>query len=338
MRPVAIATLSSDTPLKWRAKVTRVTALRARRARVDIFCRSLGIAADRRVDAPPGLHDAPDERDVFLLDFAIAGTAAPAPGARGRSWRRPSGPTCRDRGGARCPGRSSPPMPLRSLTWCSSALTSVPLACPAPGMDDHPGRLVEDDEVRILDRRCAAAVPPACGVAGRSSGTSTTKRSPAWTAVLARTAPPDAAVTWPSLISRWICERDWSGRSAVRKWSSRRPSCSSSTTSASAGAAGSLIGASRGATGRRRRRGGRLRAGARITSMTMLSGTMSSETNCDVENVADRAARVAAVELDDEARDPVEEHVAPERPARERPSLAFGDEQQTRISSSAPAS
>ena len=29
------------------------------------------IAADRGVDAAAGLHDAPDERDVFLLDFAI---------------------------------------------------------------------------------------------------------------------------------------------------------------------------------------------------------------------------------------------------------------------------
>ena len=29
------------------------------------------IAADRRVDAASGLHHAPDEREVFLLDFAI---------------------------------------------------------------------------------------------------------------------------------------------------------------------------------------------------------------------------------------------------------------------------
>ena len=49
----------------------RVTASRARRARADIFCRFDRIAADRRVDPAPGLHDAPDERDVFLLDFAI---------------------------------------------------------------------------------------------------------------------------------------------------------------------------------------------------------------------------------------------------------------------------
>jgi hypothetical protein len=34
--------------------------------------------------------------------------------------------------------------------------------------------------------------------------------------VLARIALPDAAVTRPSLISRWICERDWPGRTDVR--------------------------------------------------------------------------------------------------------------------------
>src|ERR1700676_3188671 len=31
-----------------------------------------GIAANRRVNPAPGLHDAPDERDVFLFDLAIA--------------------------------------------------------------------------------------------------------------------------------------------------------------------------------------------------------------------------------------------------------------------------
>ena len=44
----------------------------SRRARADIFLRFDGIAADRRVDPSSGLHDAPDERDVFLLDLAIA--------------------------------------------------------------------------------------------------------------------------------------------------------------------------------------------------------------------------------------------------------------------------
>ena len=49
----------------------RVTASRLRRALADIF---LPIDADRgrwRVDAPPRLHVAPHERDVFLLDLAV---------------------------------------------------------------------------------------------------------------------------------------------------------------------------------------------------------------------------------------------------------------------------
>ena len=43
---------------------------------------------------------------------------------------------------------------------------------------------------------------------------------PVRTAVLGRSAST-APVTRPSLISRWSCERDSSGRTAVRKLSSR---------------------------------------------------------------------------------------------------------------------
>ncbi len=41
------------------------------------------------------------------------------------------------------------------------------------------------------------------------------------------------------------------------------------------------------------------------------------------------AARIAAIDLDDEARHAVDEHVAPERAARERPAHAFRAEQQS---------
>ena len=87
---------------KCSARTMRVTAARLRRARADIFFRLAGIAADRRVDPAAGLHLAPDERDVFLLDLAIVRTAAPAPRAPRRAWRRPSAPTCRGRADARC--------------------------------------------------------------------------------------------------------------------------------------------------------------------------------------------------------------------------------------------
>ena len=49
----------------------RVTAVRARRERADIFCRCTGSRPIARVDSASGLHDAPDQREIFLLDLAI---------------------------------------------------------------------------------------------------------------------------------------------------------------------------------------------------------------------------------------------------------------------------
>ena len=70
-----MATWSSETPFKCSAFVTRVTALRARRARVDIFWRFPGRGRSaRRCGA--GLDDTPDERDVLLLDLAVVELAS----------------------------------------------------------------------------------------------------------------------------------------------------------------------------------------------------------------------------------------------------------------------
>ena len=67
----------------------------------------------------------------------------------------------------------------------------------------------------------------------------------------------------------------------------------------------------------------------------MASGTSTSEMNCDGRHVAEHdAALVAAEELDDEPRDAVEHHVAPERAALERPPLLLGPSSSTRISAS----
>ena len=49
----------------------RVTAVRARRARADIFCRCTGSRPIGGIDAASGLHDAPDQREVFLLDLTV---------------------------------------------------------------------------------------------------------------------------------------------------------------------------------------------------------------------------------------------------------------------------
>ena len=78
------------------------------------------------------------------------GTAAPAPGARRRSSRSTITPDVPRSRRWTMPGRSSPPMPLRSEMWCSSALTSVPDGVTRAGMHDHARRLVDDDDVGIL--------------------------------------------------------------------------------------------------------------------------------------------------------------------------------------------
>ena len=129
----------------------RVTASRLRRARARPTSSSgspdRGRSA-RRCAVPPAPRPRPARRTPFRPRDRE--TAAPAPRAPRRAWRPPSAPTCRGRADARCPGRFSPPMPLRSSTWCSSALTSVPLGMAGRRMHDHPRRLVDDDEVAVL--------------------------------------------------------------------------------------------------------------------------------------------------------------------------------------------
>ena len=50
------------------------------------------------------------------------------------------------------PGRLTPPMPDRLSPQCaSSALTRVPVGVAGRGMDDQPGRLVDHDEVLVLE-------------------------------------------------------------------------------------------------------------------------------------------------------------------------------------------
>ena len=50
------------------------------------------------------------------------------------------------------PGRRTPPIPARLAPQCaSSALTSVPSGLPGAGWTTMPGRLVDDDQMRILE-------------------------------------------------------------------------------------------------------------------------------------------------------------------------------------------
>ena len=145
----AIATLISDTPRRFSAHVTRVTALRARRARVDIFCRSPGsrpIGASMRLPACTRPHTS------AMYSFSTS-----------RSWNCRASSWCAVSflaatitpdvpRSSRCtmPGRSSPPTPLRSSTWWSSALTSGAAGVAGAGMHDHSRPACRYDEVAVL--------------------------------------------------------------------------------------------------------------------------------------------------------------------------------------------
>ena len=116
VRPVAIATWISETPFKLRAQVTRVTALRARRAASTSSADRSDRARSARRCRLPGLHEAPDQRDVLLFDFAIV--ELPRQLLMGARRSSPTTMTPDVPRSSRCtmPGRSSPPTPLRSST------------------------------------------------------------------------------------------------------------------------------------------------------------------------------------------------------------------------------
>ena len=183
----------------------RVTALRACRARADIFCRFTGsrpIAASIRRPACTTPH-----------------TSATYSFSTSRSWNCRESSWC----AASClaititpdvprssrwtmPGLISPPMPLRSGTWWSRALTSVPDAWPAPGCTTIPAGLFSTATswswYRISRGNASAAVR-----AGAISGRATVTCSPSRTARLARASRP-SMVTLPPPMSFWICERE----------------------------------------------------------------------------------------------------------------------------------
>ena len=138
------------------------------------------------------------------------------------------------------------------------------------------------------------------------------------------TGAAPAPATWPSLISRWIWDREWSGRTETRKRSSR---CRLVVTRRLDGQrAGSRDGRSRSARAFRPPAALRARwaSGATPARYTQHHDRQRHEQDRDElrrREDADHAALVAAVELDDEARDAVEQHVEPERPPGERPAL-----------------
>src|SRR4051794_24889038 len=160
-------------------------------------------------------------------------------------------------------------------------------------------------------------------------------RSPVLTGAFARPGRPPTS-TRPSLISRWSCEREWPGSTAARYRSSRSPAYSSDTSSSWWGIAGP--------------RSGRLRKRALAGTGSLLRTTRQPRQHEEAhrhehdrdelrgrEDAEDEAARVAAVELDHEPRDPVQQHVQPERASRVGAPAALAHEEQAEDEQLGPA-
>ena len=150
VRPVAIETRISVTPGSCRAQVTRVTAWRARRARVEIFSRCTG--------------SRPSGRSMRRRLWTTPQTSATYSLSTSRSWNwrasswwarsclattiTPDVPLS-----SRCtiPGRCSPPMPLRSLDVMEQGVDQRARRVAGARVDDQPGGLVDDDHVGVVE-------------------------------------------------------------------------------------------------------------------------------------------------------------------------------------------
>ena len=150
---------------------------------------------------------------------------------------------------------------------------------PGGGMNHHPGGFVEDDDVLVLEDDAQRQGFRLGGRGRRAEGCRSRTSDPGGPSCW-RARAADGPLTLPSLISRWMCERERSGSSAVRKLSSRSPSCSSSTGSARA----AVLWSSRRARTLCCRLQSGLKRRDRMNSMMMLSGTMRIDTNWEVEN------------------------------------------------------
>ena len=108
-----------------------------------------GVASDRLVDAASGLDDAPDERDVFLLDLAVVELT------RELAMRRV---ILRDHHHARRAAIEPVHDPRPELSTDSAQVVHMveqrvderAAGMPGRGVDDHSGRLVEHDDVGVL--------------------------------------------------------------------------------------------------------------------------------------------------------------------------------------------
>ncbi len=126
-----------------------MTALRARRARVDIFCRLPGSRPIGLVDAASGLDDAPDERDVFLLDLAVVELTGELAMRRVilRGHHHARGAAIEP---VHDPGAELSTDSTQVVHMVEQRVDEGAAGMPGRGVDDHSGGLVEHDHIGIL--------------------------------------------------------------------------------------------------------------------------------------------------------------------------------------------
>jgi hypothetical protein len=116
-----------------------------------------GIASDGRVDSTPGLDEAPDERDVFLLNLAIVklarefGVAGVVLGNHHQA-RGPSIETVDDAGAPLAPN------PAQVVDMVQERIDQGSVCVTGGRMHDHTGCFVDDNQVAVfvhdINRQC----------------------------------------------------------------------------------------------------------------------------------------------------------------------------------------
>ena len=285
--PVAIATRPRVTPSRGSAVTTRVTASRARLERTEMRFRSTGSRPIGQVDA--AFPAAPGPRPGRRIPSPPPGPrTARARSACARSClattSRPDVPRSR-----RCtmPGRSSPPMPLRSCNVVQECIDEGAVRVAGGRMHDHARRLVDDDQIRVVVDDPRAAGPRDAAWPGPVPGGPPAPRHRPGRAIPGSSGgavEPDPALPDQLLRSATGCRPP---RRPARNRSSRVPASSGCTSRSDvlgpwrlAAVAGGHLG-NRGEILARRQARARAVAGPGVgppyrasrTSITMLSGT-----------------------------------------------------------------
>src|SRR5690606_34404736 len=125
-------------------------------------------------------------------------------------------------------------------SWCSSALTSVPLRLPAPGCTTRPAGLFTTSRCSSSNRT-SSEIASAWSLSAGSSGTRTRTRSPASTGSRGRRWLP-SMVASPDLIQAVRREREYCGNSCARAWSKRSPASALPTSASRMALDSSLVG------------------------------------------------------------------------------------------------